>query len=143
MGAFRGWAREVSDLFDDLRNVPFLKGGRNIETGLDCYGLCMEASRRAGKEIPDFPFLDDMEEIDEIVRREEEGQFKRLESAQPFSLVIFKMKPPYISHIGMILPDRKTFISISAKMGCCVERLDSSFWKNRIEGFFEWNNNTK
>lgn len=39
---------------DDLVGVPFVNGGRNIEFGLDCWGLVMEVFKRYGMELPDF-----------------------------------------------------------------------------------------
>ena len=125
-------------LFDDLKKVPFLKGGRNPAFGLDCLGLCEEISRRIGEEVPNFPSPDCREEIDEIVQGTK-GQFEELENAQPFAWVLFAIRPPYESHIGRVLPDRKTFIHTSAKTGCCIESLASLFWKKRIRGFYKWN----
>ena len=129
----------MTDMFSDLRVVPFLKGGRDSKVGLDCLGLCEEISRRVGEEVPDFPSPDCREDIDEIVQREK-GRFERLENAQPFAWVLFAIHPPYESHIGRVLQDRKHFIHTSAKTGCCVERLDNPFWVKRIKGFFRYGN---
>ena len=141
MGDFRVLVRGVSDLYDfsDLRRIPFLKGGRDPAFGLDCYGLCMEVSRRVGKELPDFPSPDNVEDIDDVVQRGKE-QFEKLENAQAFCLVVFTKHPPFESHIGIVLQDRKTFIHTSKRVNCCIEKLDNPFWQRRLTGFYKWNN---
>ncbi|MCF0222950.1 MAG: C40 family peptidase, partial [Fibrobacter sp.] len=39
--------------YDDLLNVPYKHGGRDL-AGFDCYGLVIECSRRNGKPLRDF-----------------------------------------------------------------------------------------
>lgn len=41
--------------YEDLLNVPFVYGGRS-KYGMDCYGLCIEMSRRNGKPLKDLCF---------------------------------------------------------------------------------------
>ena len=40
--------------YDDLIGVPFVDGGRDPKSGLDCWGLVKEAFRRQGCEVPDY-----------------------------------------------------------------------------------------
>lgn len=40
--------------YDDLLGVPYKKDGREIKTGLDCYGLAIECFRRVGKNLKDI-----------------------------------------------------------------------------------------
>ena len=46
--------RGYMPMFDDLIGTPFANNGRNIKTGVDCYGLCMEVFRRYGIRIPEY-----------------------------------------------------------------------------------------
>ena len=40
--------------YDDLIGVPFVDGGRDAKSGLDCWGLVKEVFRRQGYEVPDY-----------------------------------------------------------------------------------------
>ncbi len=40
--------------YEDLLGVPYKRGGRDITTGLDCYGFCIECFSRAGKILKDI-----------------------------------------------------------------------------------------
>ena len=40
--------------YADLIGVPFKNLGRDVQTGLDCYGLVHEVFRRAGMEIGEY-----------------------------------------------------------------------------------------
>jgi len=40
--------------YEDLLSVPYKRGGRDISTGLDCYGFGIECFRRAGKLLKDI-----------------------------------------------------------------------------------------
>ena len=54
--------------YDDLIGVPFKNHGRDVKTGLDCYGLVMEVYRRFGIRLPEFDAdYDDVEKISQII----------------------------------------------------------------------------
>ena len=38
----------------DLIGKPFVSGGRDVEIGMDCWGLVMEIYMRYGVRLPDF-----------------------------------------------------------------------------------------
>ena len=40
--------------YADLIGVPFKNLGRDVKSGLDCYGLVVEIYRRCGKEIGEY-----------------------------------------------------------------------------------------
>jgi len=126
-------------LFDDLVGIKFVKGGRDVKTGLDCYGLCKEVYRRIGIDLPEYDSPEFRESIDEIVQNQK-SRFEKLDHIQAYALVLFTIRPPYESHIGVVLEDRKRFIHIMKGSGCCIERLDGMFWKKRIRGYYRWEN---
>jgi cell wall-associated NlpC family hydrolase len=118
--------------------VKFRAGGRTVEEGLDCYGLCKEIYKRLGKSLPEYDIItEDVKIIDNVVE-ENKGKFIRLDYPVPFCLVLFSIIPPYESHIGVVLEDRRSFIHMQRNKGCCVESLNNRFWVNRIRGFYEW-----
>ncbi len=123
---------------DDLLKVKFVKGGRDVSTGLDCYGLCQEVYRRIGKELPEYDTPDCRESIDSAINGMK-GSFVKLEFCQPYALVLFTIRPPYESHIGVVLEDTTRFIHMLEGTGCSIERLSGHFWKNRIRGYYLWN----
>ena len=124
-------------MFDDLLFVKYVKGGRNPQIGLDCYGLVKEVYHRIGIELPEYDSPESCEGIDDFVR-EKKGTFEKLDNIQAYALVLFVIKPPYETHIGTVLADRKTFIHVLKKTGCCIERLNNPFWVKRIGGFYQW-----
>lgn len=119
--------------------VPFLKGGRDPKVGLDCYGLCKVIGERMGLELPDYVSPEEREDTDKMVCSEK-SRFVRLDQAEPFCFVVFTIRPPYESHMGVVLEDRKRFIHTSKTTGCVIEKLDSPFWEKRIRGFYLWKN---
>lgn len=125
--------------FDDLRSVKFVSGGRASKEGLDCYGLCIEIYRRLGRNLPEYSSPDDNKEAASGMISKERDKFVKIPHATAWCLVLFAIFPPYETHIGVVLEDRKSFIHVAKKVGCCIEKLDNPFWEKRIRGFYEWN----
>lgn len=46
--------------YEDLLTVPYKEFGRDVSTGLDCYGLVLEMCRRNGTPLIDFVYHDSM-----------------------------------------------------------------------------------
>jgi len=122
---------------DDLLKVKFVRGGRDAAIGLDCYGLCKEVYKRIGIDLPEYDSPDSRETVDNVVQSQK-GEFERLEQPQAYSFVLFSIRPPYESHIGIVLEDKKRFIHMLESTGCSIERLDGMFWKKRVRGFYRF-----
>ena len=60
--------------------------------------------------------------------------------SNPFnpSLVAFAIVAPYVTHMGMVLDDRRHFIHIMRKRSVAIERLNATCWQRRIEGIYEF-----
>lgn len=125
----------------DLIGVPFVSRGRDPETGLDCWGLVMEVSMRYGKKIPDF-YVDAYDSrrigvIHDIVQ----SDWVRVPQAEPGAVVGMKLDreclPDVVQHYGVCL-DRKRFIHTLKDTGVIISRLDHRFFKQHIEGFYQW-----
>ncbi len=99
---------------DDLLGKSFQYGGRG-PLEYDCYGLVMEIYKRRGVSLPDF-------------------------GSSPSASWIHR--PPFTTHIGVVLEDGYRFIHIMTKTEVTIERLDSLLWKRRITGFFKPQMNT-
>ena len=62
-------AKEIQ--YANLIGVPFKNLGRDVKSGLDCYGLVVEIYRRCGKEIGEYySDCSDKARINAILRRE-------------------------------------------------------------------------
>lgn len=54
--------------YADLIGVQFKNRGRDITSGVDCYGLVMEVYRRFGIDLPEFTAdFDDVEKINSLI----------------------------------------------------------------------------
>ncbi len=135
-------ARSVS--YADLIGKGFKYGGRG-PLEYDCYGLAMEIYRRLGIELPEFGSAIQVHVIhrmiDEAAHSKLDTQhsklFEELSAPEPFCLVTFMIRPPYTSHIGVVLEDNVHFMHIVRKTKVTIERLDNQLWKRRITGFFK------
>ena len=130
--------------YDDLIGVPFKNHGRDVKTGLDCYGLVMEVYRRFGIELPEFDAdYDDVEKISCIIdgERSKETVWKKCDKENlpvPCVLAIrFGVPKGVINHTGCYIGDGK-FIHIRENIGVCVDRISSPAWRRVIEGCYEY-----
>ena len=126
---------------NDLIGVPFVSRGRDPKTGLDCWGLVMEVSKRFGKNIPDF-FVDayDSKQIG-VIHDFVKSDWVCIPTAEAGAVVGLKLDrvcmPDVVQHYGVCL-DRKRFIHTLKDMGVIISRLDHRFFNKHIEGFYQW-----
>ncbi len=126
----------------DLIGKPFRYGGRgrNPHDGTesyDCYGLVCEIYKRRGITLPPLLSAIEYHKIDPLFHQQKEA-YKRIEQPEPFCIVSFIIRPPYVSHIGVVLQDGKRFMHILKKRAVTIEPLSSPSWNHRIEGFYQW-----
>lgn len=141
----------------DLLAAKFRINGRGEDGTYDCYGLCMEVSRRLGKELPEIHTPDKHVGMDKLLIREtesgirwrpvapEEGEWGAIEGSDRLgNTLLYGVKRGAIAyfrvdgvlaHVGIVIaPDR--FIHAWEKAGgVCTERL--SAWKPRLVGLYE------
>ena len=125
----------------DLIGKPFRFGGRG-PLEYDCYGLCIEVYRRKGIALPDYGSAIQPHLISRMITAAVDPDllvFNRLKVAEPFCLVTFTIKPPYTSHIGVVLDNCRDFIHVQQGVKVCIEQLDSILWERRITGFYIYN----
>lgn len=136
----------MSDLFlDDLIGRPFAQNEKGPDA-YDCYGLCQEVYRRLKRHLPDYDYSfvnhSSKDTVTKVAKRieQERGKYVLLEKPEPYCLVVFCVVPPVVSHIGVVLEDCSKFIHVSRKHAVTVEKLNSYSWKNRIRGYYRWQN---
>ena len=123
----------------DLLGKKFEIGGRGPDT-FDCYGLCLEIAHRLKVNLPEVYTPDSLEMRNEAVLAYK-SEYKKLNKPLPWCGVVFIIKAPFISHMGIVLPDCKRFIHIMTKSKVSIERLNSIVWQRRIAGFYELTTN--
>ena len=121
--------------FEGLLGKTFRHGGRGPEE-YDCYGLCIEIYRRLGKHLPPVSTSYELE-VNNMAMKVASDFFEQLAGPEPFCLVTFIGRPPYSTHVGVVLPDLYHFIHILEGTQVTIERLDGLLWKRKITGFFK------
>lgn len=125
----------------DLLGKPFEMGGRGPDA-YDCYGLCLEIAARAGVEIvpADAKAIESIADLCLRSAALNAGKidYEKLSKPEPFCLVGFKIRPPYLTHMGIVLEDCRHFIHIMRKRSVAVERLDLACWRKRLDGFYRY-----
>ena len=120
--------------YDDLLGKTFAYGGRG-PFEYDCYGLVMEVCKRRGIELPDFGSSPSASWIHRMIT-EGKKLFLELKAPAPGCLVTFALRPPFTTHIGVVLENTTQFIHILERSQVTIERLDSPTWKKKITGYY-------
>jgi len=122
-----------------LIGKPFEYGGRG-PSGFDCFGLTIEFFKRLGQEVRDFnnPEFTRKDIHNTIKYGEPLLNIEKIDNPEPYCFVIFEIRPPFISHIGVVLEDCNHFLHVRPKISTCIEKLDKYEWKKRIRGFYRW-----
>ena len=118
----------------DLLGKRF-KYGATGPDAYDCKGLMIELFKRIDVKFPDYDSSDESAVQSE---RFAEGLAKYaipVSSPETSALVMFCIRPPYVSHVGMML-NTTQFIHITQNSSVTVERIDSLQWQKKIAGFY-------
>jgi len=128
--------------YDDLLGKPFKMGGNGID-GYDCYTLSKEVCKRAGIKLPDKKSIENLEQRSEAIKAGKSEDYIKLKRPEPYCVVTFSLRPPFVNHMGVILDDCKTFIHIMRKRSVAIEKLRHKYWKSKIEGFYRFVGNNE
>jgi cell wall-associated NlpC family hydrolase len=118
----------------DLLGKKFEYGATGPDA-YDCKGLMIELFKRINVK---FPAYDSSDEPTVQSERFAEGLAKYaipISVPETCCLVMFKIHPPFISHVGMMLNPTQ-FIHITQNSSVTVERIDSLQWQRKIAGFY-------
>ncbi len=122
-------------IYADLIGKSFADGGRGPDA-YDCFGLFEELCKRRGLALPAEPNPIGVEQKDAAIQAAiGRGEWVKIITPEPFCAVVFRMIPPFVSHIGMVL-DGGRFIHIRRGANVAIERLDSVVWRSRIAGYY-------
>lgn len=124
--------------WNDYVGLPYQEKGRTRE-GLDCWGLArIVYKEQFDIDLPSFSEayeFDDDDGIQEAINARREGWIST-DSPRPGDIVTFRILGR-LCHIG-ICAAPGTFLHISAEKTSSIEKLNSGTWKNRIEGFYRY-----
>lgn len=130
--------------YTDLIGVPFKNRGRDVRTGLDCYGLVMEVFSRYGYKIPEYNAdFNDLSAVNALITEKTEikSHWRKVQGENipvPCLMAIrFGCAPGIVNHTGAYIGNGK-FIHIRENTGVCVDRINSPAWKHVIVGYYEY-----
>lgn len=128
----------------DLIGVPFANKGRDIKTGVDCYGLVMEVYKRFGHAIPEYTAdYDDVEKVNDLITGKTaiRSNWEEVDiNAMPVPCLLairFGVPRGVVNHTGVYIGDGK-FIHIRENTGVCVDRINSPAWRSMIMGCYKY-----
>lgn len=138
----------MSECFEvtDLIGAPFVHGGRDVERGVDCFGLLIEMHRRKGQEIPDFRSPQFHHEIEAALHEHKKTWLCHWEKTgrDPVPLTVCKPGTSLLiairgqaCHVGFVHKPGWFVHTWEDTNGVTTERL--SLWKQRILGVYEFN----
>jgi hypothetical protein len=129
--------------YSDLIGKPYKTGARGPDA-FDCWGLVIEAARRAGIELPDIDVPQDNDIRGDIIEIQKATNFKRTLKPESNCLVLFRIiddENHLKWHVGFILNNARQFIHTTGKMGVNISRLNDPKWKIHTEGFYRYEPN--
>jgi len=118
---------------DDLIGKPF---DLQSKQGYNCYSLCREVNKRMGIILPDSQPIEALDERSQAIQTSKHDYVK-LDKPEPGCLVTFSLRPPFVTHIGVMLNEIR-FIHVMKKRQVCIERIDRPFWQKRLDGFYKY-----
>ena len=130
--------------YTDLIGTPFKNRGRDITSGVDCYGLVIEVFKRFGHTIPEYyADYNDIKAVNDLItgKTSIKSNWRKVDVNSmkvPCLLAIrFGVPQGVVNHTGVFIGNGK-FIHIRENTGVCIDRINSPAWKNQIEGCYEF-----
>jgi cell wall-associated NlpC family hydrolase len=124
--------------YQDLIGKPFRFGGRGPDE-YDCWGLVRECLRRQGLNPPDYPSAE-LGTVNAATLAQAAPAWTAVQTPAFGCVVAFRMNCGMASHVGIVV-GRHQFLHVLEHTHTCVERLSSPLWRNRITGFYLWEEN--
>jgi len=121
--------------YTDLLGKEFEYGGRGPDA-FDCWGLCLEVTKRAGVVLPRVYTPAEFAAMNDLFDSTKGGDYIKINKPEPFCIAVFRMRPPIIWHAAVVLPDCHRFIHIMQRRSVTIDRLDSPVWERKLDGFY-------
>ena len=123
-----------------LVGIPFVNGGRNVRTGLDCWGLVREVFMRFGIKLPeiivDFFAYDEINALINGATATLNWELVEHITDKDVPLVVLmRIHPKYITHAGVYVGNNKIMHTME-KTGVVMVR--ASTLRNQIAGYYRY-----
>jgi len=116
--------RLLADFALKLRNIAYVRGGRELSTGFDCSGFVRYVYQHAlGESLPT-----------NSVSQFESGEHVDKNGLRMGDLVFFRTHGKRISHVGIYLDNGLFIHSPSRGKRVRIDHLDESYWAKRFAG---------
>jgi len=128
--------------FSKYIGIPYVRGGRSEETGLDCWGLVIKFYwDEYGIFLPSYQSIDTSidsikDSSDKLLKSHSYRNFERVPTSKQGDLILIRVGD-YPIHIGIAIDD-KNMLHAMEKAGSSVERFTGLRWKNRIESIHRY-----
>lgn len=128
--------------FIELFRAKFVRGGRDLEKGVDCQGIFLMAMKLYGYDVLDtdtacYATKVVSNLIDKAVKSD---KWEKIEIPEEGCVVVFALDPMYpnlAQHLGVCVGEGK-FIHILEKRGVCITRIDDRFFSKKLRGCYKW-----
>lgn len=127
-------------MIEQFIGIPYVNRGRDIETGLDCWGLLREFYKRVlGIDLPAYEnSYDDAYDMNQTVQalryERKDADWVKVNSPAYGDGVILRVAG-HPCHVGVYLGNDQVLHTLTGH-DSAIDRLDSVRWKNRIDGFY-------
>lgn len=125
--------------YTDLLSSPFVDGGRDSRTGLDCWGLVRLCFIRCGITLPDYPIgcMETQRIYDEMEQQRPEWLpvDAQTDKYVPALVVMRLAQVVMVNHVGVYVGQGK-FLHTERNKGVHIDRIDAPWWRRHIEGFY-------
>lgn len=119
---------------DRVIGLPFVEGGRDLATGLDCWGLVVWMYSNALQlELPQFRGQRTAAEASSQAVQAHRHEWVQVDRPALMDLVLFRVKG-LPCHMGVVL-DQRRFVHAEESAGVVIEHLSSIMWSRRLVGF--------
>lgn len=116
--------RLLADFALKLRNIAYVRGGRELTTGFDCSGFVRYVYQQAlGEDLPT-----------NSVSQFESGEHVDRTSLKMGDLVFFRIHGKRVSHVGLYLDNGLFIHAPSRGKRVRIDHLDASYWAKRFAG---------
>jgi len=127
----------------DLIGIPFVEGGRDPKSGLDCLGLAGIAARRFNPDADiSLAYIDHDATADVLeLYAKERPRWERIGAPEPGCAVTMRIdpeRPDLVQHLGIYIGE-KYVLQTLRKMKTHLVRIDDPYFGKKIEGFYRWN----
>lgn len=125
-----------------LIGIPYRDGGRDPETGLDCWGLCMEAARCNGVKLPEFTMAcyDALGIFTLFAGEKSSSRWTRVLPPVPGCIAVMAIdpdRPGLIQHLGLYIGDGIILHTLRKREAHLI-KTDDRFFGPKIKGYYRW-----